>query len=465
MRSIKLKLIIIIAVMILAAISIVTFPILNAQIRSSKDDITENATLQMTSAIKSINSFFDKPKTIVKDTSLYVKRGDFNLERAQKDFEDLIKGNSSILCLYYADPVPINKGGMFYSSDCWIPENDYDKDSRDWYAEAKKTDKAIVSEPYIDEDTHSLVTTVAYAVRENDKFLGVNGIDILLTDINSIVSENKLTKNGKTFLIDQKGLYLTNEDFDKIMKVNFFDEYKSLSKYKTNLNSKVFIDTDAAGGYYFAGQVVNKDLGWILVTVGHSKEIYTSLQKSVATTVTLALISLIVSILLAVIITSQMVKPIKRVDLAVNKIASGNADLTHRLETTSKDEIGNLVIGFNKFIEKLQRIVGDVKHSKNNLSSIETELQQSVEITASSITEILANIESIAGQIDQQSNSVIQTSAAVTEIAENINSLERMIENQSNGVSQASAAVEQMIGNISSVNTSVEQMAESFAAL
>ncbi|MBP5450108.1 MAG: cache domain-containing protein, partial [Spirochaetales bacterium] len=239
MRSIKLKLIVLTASMILAAISIVTFPILNAQIRSSKDNITKSAAMQITSAIDSINSFFDKPKTIVKDVSLYVKRGDFNLERAQKDFEDLVKGNSSILCLYYADPVPINKGGMFYSSDCWIPENDYDKESRDWYAEAKKTDKVIVSEPYIDEDTRSLVTTVAYAVRENDKFLGVNGIDILLTEINSMVSGNKLTKNGKTFLIDQNGLYLTNEDFDKIMKVNFFDEYKSLSKYKTNLNNKV----------------------------------------------------------------------------------------------------------------------------------------------------------------------------------------------------------------------------------
>ncbi|MBQ3921781.1 MAG: HAMP domain-containing protein, partial [Spirochaetales bacterium] len=397
--------------------------------------------------------------------ALHVTRTTLELERIQKDFESLIKDDPSILCLYYADPVPMSQGGMFYSSDYWIPSNDYDKEQRDWYAAAKKSDKAIVTEPYIDETTGSLVTTIAFSVHNNGKFIGVTAIDILLTEINEIVGKNKLTASGKTFLIDLNGLYLTNEDDKKVMKTNFFDEHKNLAKYKSKLGNQVFMNSDSADGSYFAGRIINEETGWILVTMGPSAEIFSQLYKNIKIVITLAIFSLIVSIILSILITSAIVRPIKRVDFAINKIAAGNADLTHRLETTSKDEIGNLVIGFNKFIEKLHIIISDVKHSKNNLSDIKNELQQSIDVTASSITEILANIDSIAGQIDQQANSVIQTSAAVTEIAENINSLERMIENQSNGVSQASAAVEQMIGNISSVNTSVEQMAESFAAL
>ena len=465
MISIKYKLIILISLMILAAISIVTFPILNTQTNEIKSNVANNAALQITSAVNSINDFFDEPKRLVKDLAFYVTRSKLELEQAQKDFENLIKDNSSILCLYYTDPVPTSKGGMFYSSDYWIPDNDYDKDSRDWYAAAKNSEKPIITEPYIDETTGELVTSVAFGVRSNGQFLGVTGIDILLTEINTIIAEKKLTKSGKSYLIDPNGIYLTNEKTDKVMNINFFDEHKDFANYKSKLGNKVFITTSTSNGSYFAGCVINEETGWILVTMGPSEEIFAQLHKNITIVTALAIFSLIISIILTIIITSAIVRPIKRVDLAVNKIASGNADLTRRLEASTKDEIGDLVIGFNKFMEKLQRIVGDVKHSKNNLSNIENELQQSVEITASSITEILANIESIAGQIDQQSNSVIQTSAAVTEIAENINSLERMIENQSNGISQASAAVEQMIGNISSVNTSVEQMAESFAAL
>ena len=465
MRSIKYKLIISKSAMIMVAILIIAVPTLTNQHAVLKKTLLENASMQISSAVDSVNAFLDKPKTIVKDISFYVTRAKLNLEQTQQDFDNLIKATPSLSCLYYADEVPMSKGGMVYSSDGWIPDNDYDKEVRDWFAGAKNSDDAILTEPYVDPDTKSLITTVACAARNDGQFYGVVSIDILLTELNAMVQNKKLTENGKTFIIDKNGLYLTNEEFDKIMKTNFFDEYKSLAKYKSNFGSDVFINIKAAGGYYIAGRVINKDLGWILVTVGRSAEIYLHVKQNITIVIALALLSLIFSVLLAVIITSHIVRPIKSVDVAVNKIAKGDADLTHRLKATTHDEVGNLVIGFNKFIDKLHRIVSDVKGSKNSLADVENELQQSIETTASSITEILANIESIAGQVDQQSNSVLQTSAAVTEIAENINSLEQMIENQANGVAQASAAVEQMIGNISSVNTSVEQMAESFSAL
>ena len=85
--------------------------------------------------------------------------------------------------------------------------------------------------------------------------------------------------------------------------------------------------------------------------------------------------------------------------------------------------------------------------------------------TSAAITQIIANIESMHGQISNQVRSVNQTASAVNEIASNIESLENMIQTQSSGVTQASAAVEEMIGNISSVNMSVDKMAASFKSL
>ncbi|MBR6199126.1 MAG: HAMP domain-containing protein [Spirochaetales bacterium] len=465
MRSIKFKIIMLITVMIMTAILIVAVPTLGSQYAALKDNVIKQAVSEMTAAADSIDAFFEKPKAIVKDMAFYVTRASLELEQAQKDFESLVKDDPTILCLYYADPVPVSQGGMFYSSDYWIPDNDYDKESRDWYAAAKKYNKVVVTEPYIDETTKSLVTTVAYPVHKGGQFIGVTGIDILLTEINAIVGEKKLTENGKTYLIDPNGIYLTNDNMDKVMQSNFFNDYKSLAKYKSKFGSKVFIDTDASNEMYIAGRVINNDTGWILITVGNVGEIYAQVRKSLAIVVVLALISMIVSVIIAVIITSRIAQPIKAVDVAVNRIAMGNADLTQRLDTNVRDEVGSLVIGFNKFMEKLSRIVGDVKSSKTDLANVETELHKSLDRTSKSITQILSNVKRIVGQAEHQSGSVLQTSAAVTEIAENISSLERMIENQANGVAQASAAVEEMIGNISSVNGTVEQMAASFTAL
>ena len=173
----------------------------------------------------------------------------------------------------------------------------------------------------------------------------------------------------------------------------------------------------------------------------------------------------VVLVIVATILLKMLLKPLNGVKDTLNNISSGDADLTKRIELKSQDEIGDVVNGFNKFAGKLQTIIGDVKGSKDELMVAGENLSGATQDTASSITEIIANIESMKHQIDTQNQSVNQTAGAVNEIASNIESLERMIESQSSGVTQASAAVEQMIGNISSVNASMEKMAGSFNEL
>ena len=161
-------------------------------------------------------------------------------------------------------------------------------------------------------------------------------------------------------------------------------------------------------------------------------------------------------------ILAHLLKPLNAVKDTLTDISSGDADLTKRIDLKSDDEIGDVVNGFNTFAGKLQNIIGDVKSSKDELIVAGENLMTATHDTASSITEIVANIDSMKRQIEGQNQSVNQTAGAVTEIASNIESLGRMVETQSSGVTQASAAVEQMIGNISSVNTSMDKMAHSF---
>ncbi|WP_294428248.1 methyl-accepting chemotaxis protein [uncultured Treponema sp.] len=170
-------------------------------------------------------------------------------------------------------------------------------------------------------------------------------------------------------------------------------------------------------------------------------------------------------VIVAMLLVRSMLKPLTGVKNTLQDISSGDADLTKRIELKTQDEIGDVVNGFNTFAGKLQNIIGDVKTSKDELMVAGENLAGATQDTASSITEIIANIDSMKRQIDSQNQSVNQTAGAVNQIASNIESLERMIESQSSGVTQASAAVEEMIGNISSVNGSMEKMAHSFNEL
>ncbi len=175
--------------------------------------------------------------------------------------------------------------------------------------------------------------------------------------------------------------------------------------------------------------------------------------------------TIVISIIVSFILIRLLIKPLKTVKASIHTIASGNADLTQRIPLASNDEIGDVVIGFNEFIDKLHGIVSSLQNSKTNLITVDGDLQSSTQDTAASITEIIANIESVNNQIINQANSVDETAGAVNQISANIESLERMIGSQADSVSQASTAVEEMIGNINSVNSSVGKMIASFNLL
>ncbi len=184
---------------------------------------------------------------------------------------------------------------------------------------------------------------------------------------------------------------------------------------------------------------------------------------------TFSIFSLVVSIALALIILipviNAIIRPLKTVNSSINEIASGNADLTKRIEVKTKDEISSVVDGFNNFTIKLQNILLNIKLSQKNLETVGAAMDSSTQDTSASIREILDNIGKVHKQIENQTQSVNQTASAVNQIASNIASLERLIDNQANGVTAASSAVEEMMGNIESVNNSVDKMAKSFDTL
>ncbi|MCR5698231.1 MAG: cache domain-containing protein [Treponemataceae bacterium] len=160
-----------------------------------------------------------------------------------------------------------------------------------------------------------------------------------------------------------------------------------------------------------------------------------------------------------------VMKRIGNVSKFLKELSSGQADLTKRCDLYVRDEIGELIIYFDEFMDKLQEIVTAVKESKTDLTETGEILAESTYDASSAITEIIANIESVHGQIQNQTSSVKTTDENMNSISISINRLDQMIETQSAGVTQASAAVEQMIGNISSVNNSVDKMNESFEEL
>ena len=313
---------------------------------------------------------------------------------------------------------------------------------------------------------------VTRSMRDKDKNIyGIWVGAISLPKLAEAINRIQIGEKGFAMLLDKSGNVMAFNNPDLVMKNNFAEAqgegYEEISTIAKKMIAK-------ESGY-----------GWVHITGGKTLMVYMpigSTNWSMALSVsedevfaaanTLMEVLLLLVVIIAVILTGtatisiiRSLKPLAAVNKNIAQIATGDADLTQRMEVIVNNEIGAVTRGFNAFVEKLHSIMFDVKQSKKNLQVAGDDLNASIEDTAGSISEILNNINRVTDQITAQAASVDETAGAVNEIASNIESLERMIEKQSMGVSQASSAVEEMIGNISSVNQSVEKMASSFEIL
>ena len=123
---------------------------------------------------------------------------------------------------------------------------------------------------------------------------------------------------------------------------------------------------------------------------------------------------LAVAICIGIILTRSITRPIRRGVEVAQALAAG--DLTVTAETTARDETGELLLAMHRMLEKIRRIVTDVKGSADALSSASQELSASAEQMRKAATDQ-------AGRTDQVATASSEVSQTTAEIARHITAI------------------------------------------
>ena len=441
-------------------------PLLFSTFKRIKNHILEITQLKIEQINSQVLSFLKPPVDAINATINFLDFCDMNdKEKIELYMKHTAQAQSDFTMFYVTSMTSLVDGGYMHSNNSWQPPEGFDQTTRPWFTNAQRTSAVCFSQPYLDAGTTGgIVTTISRRFEHDGKLEGILGLDFSIGILNELVNETKLTPTGMSFLIDSQGYYITNPDSKKIAQENFWKDY-GFEKYAGRISENETFIQLYDHGKYFAAKTMPLSCGWTLVTTGETAEIYSSLVTNGIVLFSTVAFTLIAAIGTGIFLAMRIIKPVHQVGKRLNEIASGTADLTKRIEVHSHDEVGAVSKGFNIFVEKLHEIIRLISGSKNNLIEAGKKLVSEAEESSCSITQIIANINSINAQIKAQGSSVHETVGAVNQIASNIEALEKMIGSQAVSVTQASAAVEEMIGNIASVNSSVEKMASSFESL
>lgn len=179
------------------------------------------------------------------------------------------------------------------------------------------------------------------------------------------------------------------------------------------------------------------DISWAIIAEMDESEAFASIAalKWIMTVIGGGCVAVIV--LVAILLAGAIVRPIKHVVANLTELAQGEGDLTSRLEVKSGDEVGELALRFNQFVEKLQEMIRDITTGVGTLSSSSTEL--------SAISEQLSsNAETTSGN----ANTV---SVAVEEMSSNLNSVSVAMEESATNTNMVASASEEMTSTINEI--------------
>ncbi|GAB3018822.1 methyl-accepting chemotaxis protein [Bowmanella dokdonensis] len=349
----------------------------------------------------------------------------------------------------------------------------YYTNKRPWWSEAQDKGRLYVSDPAVDANDGSISATVKTPVTRDGRFLGIGGMDILITTIGEqLLSQIKYQGVGNAFLVTDKGVLVyfpgfsdkfppgsDMEDVDsKFADSSGFAELKQLTSGQPNGQASLtwkgeqyqVIFAPVASDYPH----MNWKLGFMVPESVVTDPVW---QATTSTSLYLLIMLVIIAIAMAAIIR-PIVKPLSSMLAAMRDISRGEGDLTKRIEVKRQDEIGQLAAEFNGFIGKIQELVRQTMDITSEVGKATETVSRITEHNVRLVNNEKTEIETVA----EASQEMAQTSrdvAASTEQAMEVSDLTRQ------RMADGSGVVRSAVVGIERLSEEISRSAEVVSAL
>lgn len=346
--------------------------------------------------------------------------------------------------------------------------NGYDARTRSWYKNAKNNNgKTFISDVYTTALGGRVIVASKFFNDENGHPRGVVATDIKFDYLDSLMKAFKKNETDLAFLIlDKSGNIVLNQldSGTEFQKIDVLD-IKQLNNFKHG-DRLTFTSSYKGIAYEFSSiPSENKYVGLDYIVAAPLDYINKANRTVLSVIVFVALISIIISVLVAFVLAKSVTNPLNSTVRLLKDISEGDGDLTKRLPQTGNDELTELSVYFNKTMEKISTLIESIKKESAIMDNVASNLSENMNETTSAVHKIDANVITIKNQIGVQRSDVAQTSGKMKRITQNLEKLHLNIENQAHSVSQGSSAIEEMVANIQSVTDILGKNARSVKEL
>jgi methyl-accepting chemotaxis protein len=152
--------------------------------------------------------------------------------------------------------------------------------------------------------------------------------------------------------------------------------------------------------------------------------------------------------LLALLLIRSITRPLAALNHRLAEIADGDGDLTQRVHDGSGDEIGEAAGGFNRFADRMQRLVSEVAagarrvaQAADELGAVSSRLATGSQQTSDQAGTVTAGARDVSAIVSTMAASAEEMSASIAEISRSATRASRIAESGVRAAHDANATV------------------------
>lgn len=233
-----------------------------------------------------------------------------------------------------------------------------DPKQQSWYIDAQKMNgKSIVSPPHIQNvirGEYRWVISLSRELKSNDGITpeGIFVVDLNLSVIDEMCSQIYLGKKGYVFIVDGTGNIIYHPQQQLLYSSLATEE---IPQVLSTSSGQSFTVDDTKGKRIYSVQ--DTGLGWKIVGVTYSDDLIANKSSIQHSILLYALLGIGISIVISLLLSLHLTKPIKRLQRDMKQVELGNFHIQTSLE--EDNEINQLGQSFNVMVNEIKHLMDE----------------------------------------------------------------------------------------------------------
>ncbi len=357
---------------------------------------------------------------------------------------------------------------QFIDDSLWVPDEDYDPTTRDWYANGINAEKLTFGAPYIDMSTEQMCSSMGRKITLPDGRDGVYAVDVFLAKVSEEVAQYTPGGTGHAMLFDKSVILASTDaeqngkDVSEITDDPFITQVGAL--VENGASGVVTLKSGSSDIYVACSAVPGTE--WTMVSFVPKSDVLAKLNILSIVTIILVVIMLIVSTLIIMaLIRGKITKPVTALTNTITRIADG--DFTVKIAKGGQNEIGVMNDRMHDYVERMRGTLGDMKdvtkllseEAENSKNASDALNQQATE-QSNSMEQIHNAMEGVASSVTDLATNATELAQAVSDMTEQGNATNEVMVDLLEKAKQGQRDMENVQNNMNNISTSMSEMSE-----